>query len=100
MPDFKVKSESTESTSQTLLNDFNQLEDLLSTVKKAVDDLLAEGYSTPSAQQTFSPFFDKFAQGFKQVNDGLQGISQYVKGVGEAFIDADQGLASKLGSQS
>ena len=96
MPNFAVNSDETASTSQALLNDFTQLQDKLTEVKGKISSLLANGYSTPAAQQKFQPFFDEFAKGFDQVNQGLQGIGQYVKSVGEAFDQTDTQLGSNL----
>jgi WXG100 family type VII secretion target len=97
VPDYKINSDETASTSQALLNDFTQLQDKLTEVRGKIQSLLANGYSTPAAQQKFSPFFDEFAKGFDQVNQGLQGIGQYVKSVGEAFSQTDDQLGSNLG---
>jgi len=96
MPDFKVNSDETASTSQALLNDFSTLQDKLTEVKGKIQQLLANGYTTPSAQQKFSPFFDEFAQGFTQINQSLQGIGQYVKSVGDSFQQTDDQLGSSL----
>jgi uncharacterized protein YukE len=96
MPDFAVNSDSTAQTSQQLLNDFSQLQDKLVDVKGKVQNLLSEGYRTPAAQAKFSPFFDEFAKGFDQVNQGLQGIGNYVQSVGDAFSQTDSDLGSKL----
>ena len=96
MPDFRVNSDETASTSQALLNDFGQLQDKLNEVRGKITSLLANGYSTPAAQQKFSPFFDEFAKGFDSVNQSLQGIGQYVKSVGEAFNQTDDQLGSNL----
>jgi len=97
VPDYKINSDETASTSQALLNDFAQLQDKLTEVRGKIQSLLANGYSTPAAQQKFSPFFDEFAKGFDQVNQGLQGIGQYVRSVGEAFSQTDDQLGSNLG---
>ena len=96
MPDYKVNSDETAQTSAALLNDFSQLEDKLREVKQKVSGLLANGYQTPSAQAKFSPFFDEFAKGFDQVNQGLNGIQQYVKSVGDTFSQTDDQLGSNL----
>jgi WXG100 family type VII secretion target len=97
MPDYKVNSEQTESTSQALLNDFSQLQDKLNEVRGKITNLLADGYTTPAAQQKFQPFFEEFAKGFEQINTSLQGIGQYVKSVGQAFQQTDDQLAQNFG---
>ena len=97
MPDYKVNSDETASTSQALMSDFGQLQDKLTEVKGKITSLLSNGYSTPAAQQKFQPFFDEFAKSFDQMNQSLQGIGTYVKSVGDAFSDADSQLGSNLG---
>ncbi|BCY07221.1 WXG100 family type VII secretion target [Actinoplanes sp. L3-i22] len=97
MPDFAVNTEETSQTSAALLNDFSQLQDKLTEVRGKVQNLLSQGYRTPAAQQKFQPFFDEFAKGFDQVNQGLQGIGNYVRSVGEAFESTDSDLGSRLG---
>ncbi|QIQ06462.1 WXG100 family type VII secretion target [Streptomyces liangshanensis] len=97
MPNFAVNSDETASASASLLNDFTSLQDKLTEVRGRVNQLLSQGYSTPAAQQKFQPFFEEFAKGFQQVNEGLQGISQYVKSVGEAFSQTDEQLGSNIG---
>ncbi|WP_033341140.1 WXG100 family type VII secretion target [Catenuloplanes japonicus] len=97
MPNFAVNSDETAQTSATLLADFTALQDKLTEVRGKIDGLLANGYSTPAAQQKFQPFFEEFARGFEQVNQGLEGIGNYVRTVGEAFSDTDQQLGNALG---
>ncbi len=72
MPNFAVNSDETAQTSATLLADFTALQDKLTEVRGKIDGLLANGYSTPAAQQKFQPFFEEFARGFEQVNQGLE----------------------------
>lgn len=97
MPDFAVNTEETSQTSAALLNDFAQLQEKLTEVRGKVQNLLSQGYRTPAAQQKFQPFFDEFTKGFDQVNQGLQGIGNYVRSVGEAFQSTDSDLGSRLG---
>ncbi|MDP9792706.1 WXG100 family type VII secretion target [Catenuloplanes nepalensis] len=97
MPNFAVNTEETAQTSASLQADFQSLQDKLTEVRGKIDGLLANGYSTPAAQQKFQPFFEEFARGFDQVNQGLEGIGNYVRTVGEAFADTDQQLGNALG---
>jgi hypothetical protein len=61
-----------------LLDDFALLQDNLVEVRGKVQALLRLGYRTPEAKQHFEPFFDGFAKGFDQLNDGLRGIGYYL----------------------
>jgi WXG100 family type VII secretion target len=96
MPEFNVNSDTTAQTSSSLLNSFNQLSEQLTQVNSQVNSLLADGYSTPAAQAKFQPYFEEFAKGFSQVNQSLQGISTYVKQVGETFQNTDTQLGASL----
>ncbi|MFI9048248.1 MULTISPECIES: WXG100 family type VII secretion target [unclassified Streptomyces] len=96
MPDYRIRSEQTEATSSSLLADFQAAMDMLNKIRAEVDGLLADGYQTPAAEQQFKPFFDQFHTGFNQTCQGLQGISQYVKGVGDAFSETDSSLGRSL----
>jgi WXG100 family type VII secretion target len=96
VPEYKINSDETASTSQALLNDFSTLQDKLAEVKGKVATLLSSGYSTPAAQQRFSPFFDEFVRSFDQMNQSLQGIGTYVKSVGEKFAEADNQVGTQL----
>jgi WXG100 family type VII secretion target len=97
MPDFTVNSDETASTAQSLLTDFGQLQDKLQEVRTKVTNLLNSGYRTPAAQAKFVPFFEQFCKGFEQTSNGLEGMAKYVKGVGDAFQQADESLGSSLG---
>jgi WXG100 family type VII secretion target len=96
MPEFNVNSDTTAQTSTSLLNSFNQLTEQLTQVRNQIQSLLADGYSTPAAQQKFQPYFEEFAKGFSSINQSLQGISSYVKQVGETFANTDSQLGSSL----
>ena len=98
MPEFNVNSDTTDQASATLLNNFNQLTEMLSQVRSQIQSLLSDGYQTPAAQQKFEPFFEEFAQGFNSINQSLQGISSYVKSVGQAFDSTDTQLGASLPS--
>jgi WXG100 family type VII secretion target len=97
MPEFAVNSDETSSTSQSMLGDFSELQAKLQDVRTKVAGLLASGYRTPAAKAKFEPYFEQFAKGFEQTNSGLEGMAKYVKGVGDAFQQADESLGSSLG---
>ncbi|GAB3206735.1 WXG100 family type VII secretion target [Marinactinospora thermotolerans] len=96
MPVYSVDSDKTSETSSSLLADFNDFQERLETIKSKVDGLLEDGYKTPGAEKDFKPFFEQFHQGFKDVNDGLEGISKYVKQVGDSFDETDTKLGEGL----
>jgi hypothetical protein len=81
-----------------LLDDFARLQDQLVEVRGKVQALLRLGYCTPEAQHHFEPFFDGFAKGFDQLNDGLRGIGYYLLySASEASSSAGSDLDSRLG---
>ncbi|MDX3072422.1 WXG100 family type VII secretion target [Streptomyces sp. NPDC088354] len=96
MPQFDVKTEITDSTSATVTNEYDQAIAQLRKIKTDIDNLLADGYRTPAAETKFRPFFESFHKGYNDVIEGLPGISQYVKSVGEGFTETDTQLGNSL----
>lgn len=96
MPKYEVDSDKTEEASSSLAADFADFQEKMETIKTKVDSLISDGYSTPAAEKDFRPFFEEFAEGFEQVNSGLEGISKYVKGVGDTFDETDKSLGDGL----
>lgn len=96
MPTFQVNSDKTEETSGSLASDFAEFQERLESIKGKVDGLIADGYNTPAAEKHFKPFFEEFSEGFKSVNEGLDGISKYVKQVGDTFSETDESLGQNL----
>ncbi|WP_017581441.1 WXG100 family type VII secretion target [Nocardiopsis valliformis] len=96
MPNYAVNTDKTEEVSGSLAADFAEFQEKMTAIKTKVDNLVADGYSTPAAEQDFQPFFETFAEGFEQVNSGLEGISKYVKSVGETFQETDKTLGDGL----
>lgn len=96
MPTFQVNSDKTEETSGSLAADFAEFQEKLANIKSKVDGLISDGYSTPAAENHFKPFFEEFAEGFDSVNEGLDGISKYVKQVGVTFSETDENLGQGL----
>lgn len=96
MPTFFVDSDRTEQSSTFMQNKYDEALELLAQVKADVDALCAEGYKTEASERDFRPFVDQFNQSYTGVSEGLRGISQYVKGVGDAFTQTDESLGQSL----
>lgn len=96
MPKYEVNTDRTEETSSSLATDFAEFQERMTDIKGKVDGLIADGYNTPAAEDKFRPFFEDFAEGFEQVNEGLEGISKYVQQVGDTFSSTDEELGSGL----
>ncbi|GAA3730348.1 WXG100 family type VII secretion target [Salinactinospora qingdaonensis] len=96
MPSYSVDSDRTAETSSSLISEFEEFQERLEGIKSKVDGLLEDGYNTPGAEKDFKPFFEQFHQGFKDVNNGLEGIGKYVKQVGDSFQSTDEELGKGL----
>jgi type VII secretion effector (TIGR04197 family) len=96
MPRFNVDTEQLDDASNWLKQHMQQLISEMQTAKSKIDALIADGYSTPAAQQKFEPYFDEYKNSVDKTLQGMEGISQYLQQVGTAFSDTDTHTASSL----
>jgi WXG100 family type VII secretion target len=80
-----------------LVNGRQEIESMLSQLKRLVDDLVSAGYVTDSSSKQFQGSYEEFNTGATQTIAGLDGMGQYLKTAAQTFQDADTQLASALG---
>ncbi|MEV7289118.1 TIGR04197 family type VII secretion effector [Streptomyces sp. NPDC093252] len=86
-------------TAQTSLKNMNQYQQalaLLEEINRELDNLVATGYRTETSEQKFIPFYQQFNKSCEQTMEGLRGIAQYVKGVGDGFGELDRTMGNNL----
>ncbi|MGW1717358.1 hypothetical protein [Streptomyces sp. NPDC002156] len=95
MADYIVNDEKTAATAATTMNEYDIAIAQLQKIKTDLDTLTEDGYNTPAAQKDFKPFVEDFMASYKQVTEGLTGISAFVKSVGDGFqkLDTDMGAS-------
>ncbi|MFJ6655861.1 hypothetical protein ACIQNG_05770 [Streptomyces sp. NPDC091377] len=86
-------------TAQTSLKTMNQYEQaiaLLEEIDRELDNLVATGYRTETSESKFTPFYKQFNSNVGRTLEGLRGIAQYVKSVGDSFGELDRTMGTNL----
>ena len=79
-----------------LVSGRQEIEGMLTELKRLVDDLVSAGYVTDSSSKQFQAAYDEFNSGVTKTIEGLNGMGSYLKTAAQTFQDADTQLASAL----
>ncbi|QDY79432.1 WXG100 family type VII secretion target [Streptomyces qinzhouensis] len=96
MADYIVNDERLNQTAASTMNQYDTAIAQLQAIRTELTNLTSDGYNTPAAKADFLPFCEDFFRGYDSVVQGLQGISKYVKGVGDGFSQLDRDLGASL----
>lgn len=83
-------------TANRLKTGQSDIENKLSELKKAVDQLISAGFQTDKASGAFSSSYDQFTTGATKTIQGLEGMSQFLKASADAFTQVDDQLSSAI----
>ncbi|MBM0277246.1 WXG100 family type VII secretion target [Micromonospora tarensis] len=97
MATYHIVSEDIQESASWLQQNMQTLLDGMTQAKSKIDTLIQGGYNTPAAQQQFQPYFDEYKSSVDQTLEGMEGISQYLTQVGDAFAETDSQTGSSLG---
>lgn len=73
-----------------------EIESQLTSLKNQVEGLVAGGFVTDSASESFRAAYHEFTQGVSKTLEGLDGMASYLNKAAETFQDVDSQLASAL----
>ncbi|MFF2810237.1 hypothetical protein ACFVT2_24315 [Streptomyces sp. NPDC058000] len=51
----------------------------------------------PGSETKFRPFWEEYKNGTEKAIEGLQGVSEFIKQVADAFVDTDDQTAGSIG---
>ncbi|PMR57343.1 MULTISPECIES: WXG100 family type VII secretion target, partial [Micromonospora] len=94
---YHIVSEDMQESSTWLKQNMQTLLDGMNQAKSKIDTLIQGGYNTPAAQQKFGPYFDEYKGSVDQTLNGMEGISQYLTQVSDAFSETDNQTGASLG---
>ena len=97
MATYHIVSEDMQEASSWLKQNMQTLLDGMTQAKSKIDALIQGGYNTPAAQQQFGPYFEEYKGSVDQTLHGMEGISQYLTQVSDAFSDTDAQTGASLG---
>ncbi|MFJ4827291.1 WXG100 family type VII secretion target [Streptomyces bacillaris] len=60
-------------------------------------DVVAAAYSTPGSETKFKPYWDEYNTGTKNAIEGLEGVSNFLQAVANAFVSTDDQTAGSIG---
>ncbi|CAM5239954.1 WXG100 family type VII secretion target [Streptomyces microflavus] len=60
-------------------------------------DVVAAAYSTPGSETKFKPYWDEYNTGTKNAIEGLEGVSNFLQAVSNAFVSTDDQTAGSIG---
>jgi uncharacterized protein YukE len=93
---YHIVSEDIQESASWLKQNMQTLLDGMTQAKSKIDTLIQGGYNTPGAQQQFGPYFEEYKGSVDQTLHGMEGISQYLTQVSDAFSDTDTQTANSL----
>ncbi|RKN13214.1 WXG100 family type VII secretion target [Micromonospora musae] len=93
---YHIVSEDIQESASWLQQNMQTLLDGMTQAKSKIDTLIQGGYNTPGAQQQFGPYFEEYKGSVDQTLHGMEGISQYLTQVSDAFTDTDTQTANSL----
>ncbi|MEU9605583.1 WXG100 family type VII secretion target [Streptomyces sp. NPDC048057] len=96
MADYIVNDEKLNQTAANTMNQYDVAIAQLQAIQTELRGLVSDGYNTPAAKTDFVDFCEQFFKGYDSVVQGLQGVSKYVKGVGDGFAQLDRDLGASL----
>ena len=96
MANVNVTYEQMRDQATKLANGRVEIENMLTQLKAQVESLVANGFVTDTASQTFNTSYQEFTTGVTTTLEGLDGMATYLNKAAETFQNVDTELASAL----
>ncbi|MFH8368279.1 WXG100 family type VII secretion target [Streptomyces sp. NPDC018031] len=62
-----------------------------------MDEMVEAAYATPGSETKFRPFWEEYKNGTQEAIEGLNGVSEFIKKVAEAFVTTDDQTSGAIG---
>ncbi|MEU6255338.1 WXG100 family type VII secretion target [Streptomyces sp. NPDC001663] len=82
-----------EKKAQELIKDMGDMEDMLKSVEKRVEELVQNGFVTQKASGAYDDSIKDFTKGAAKTVKGLEGLSKFLTNAVKAYQDLDDQLA-------
>lgn len=80
-----------------LRNQKEMMQQSLLEADQKMGDVVAAAYSTPGSETKFRPFWEEYNSSTRQAIEGLEGVSEFLRQVSEAFVSTDDQTAGAIG---
>lgn len=96
MANVSVTYEEMKSQATKLASGRQEIESKLNELKGQVENLVAGGFVTDAASESFRASYEEFTKGASQTIEGLDGMGNYLNKAADTFQNVDSELASAL----
>ncbi|MDI3405754.1 MULTISPECIES: WXG100 family type VII secretion target [Streptomyces] len=62
-----------------------------------MEEMVEAAYATPGSETKFRPFWEEYKNGTQEAIEGLQGVSEFIQQVADAFVDTDSQTSGAIG---
>jgi WXG100 family type VII secretion target len=96
MPDTNISYAEIQTTATQLTNGESQINEILVSLQTAIENLIANGFTTDTASGVFESAYQEFTSGVRSVVAGLTEMSSFLNSFATSYQDMDQSIASKI----
>lgn len=93
----RIEPSDIEEAATWLRNQKDLMQQSLEEANTKMDEVVSAAYATPESETKFRPFWEEYKRGTQDAIEGLQGVSEFLRKVSEAFVETDTQTASGLG---
>ncbi|MDB1087113.1 WXG100 family type VII secretion target [Streptomyces sp. ACA25] len=80
-----------------LRNQKEMMQQSLLEADQKMSDVVAAAYSTPGSETKFRPFWEEYHTSTRSAIEGLEGVSEFLRQVSEAFVSTDDQTSGAIG---
>lgn len=89
MGNIKISPDEMREASTWLQNQKELMQQSLHEANTKMDEMVEAAYATPGSESKFRPYWEEYKNGTEKAIEGLQGVSEFIKQVADAFVDTD-----------
>ncbi|MEU7636871.1 MULTISPECIES: WXG100 family type VII secretion target [unclassified Streptomyces] len=93
----KISPEEMREASTWLQHQKELMQQSLHEANTKMDEMVEAAYATPGSESKFRPFWEEYKNGTEKAIEGLQGVSEFIKQVADAFVDTDDQTSGAIG---
>ncbi|MFG2226630.1 WXG100 family type VII secretion target [Streptomyces sp. NPDC048644] len=83
----KISPDEMREASTWLQNQKEMMQQSLQEANTKMEELVEAAYATPGSETKFRPYWEEYKSGTQEAIEGLQGVSQFIQQVADAFVD-------------
>ena len=93
----RISPDEMREASTWLQNQKELMQQSLHEANTKMDEKVEAANATPGSESKFRPYWEEYKNGTEKAIEGLQGVSEFIKQVADAFVDTDDQTAGSIG---